>query len=505
MSTAERCLYSKLTIPTDLFYVRVVGAYVGKVAQNFGFNDKAVQDIVVGVVEAVSNIVKEAFEPDEHSTLDVSCERVPMGLKVVIKDKGLPFKPAEVLSPKGGSNAKNVSGPRRALALMKQTRDEVSFHNMVLEGKETHLTKYLQTGTVEDYYKVCELEPYEELTPDRHALSEPVGFEIRPMRSHEAIQVSKCFYQSYGYSFVYRQIYFPDRIVELNDKGQISSVVAITSDGEVIGHCALIDWDSRPNVREIGLAVVKPGFRGQGCLTQLAQYLIDKARSEGVEALFVLAATNHTYSQQVIHRFGFNDCGLLVGLGPTTLSFKSLTETLPQRETYMICFRHLKKPEDLRLYPPEHHKEFIRKLYRNIGIEPLFETPAEPEPQFSEPHSKLTVEHYSPTGFGWIEIEAYGSDVLQEIKTRLKELCLRHIEVIQLYCNLGDPLTYYMTGQLEQLGFFFAGIKPASTVGEALVLQYLNNVAVDYERINLTSTTGEDLRQYVRKHDANRE
>jgi anti-sigma regulatory factor (Ser/Thr protein kinase)/predicted GNAT family N-acyltransferase len=500
MIATDACQYSKLTIPTDISYVGVVGAYVRQVAQNFGFDATACQAVGVGVEETVSNIIREAFAPDDQATLDITCERVSMGLKIVIKDKGLPFKPTGLLSPKRASDAKPLSRPQRALALMKQTVDEVSFHNLGLDGKETHLIKYLQTGTIEDYYQICEIEPYQEPRSDR-----PVDFEVRPMQSHEAIEVSKCFYKSYGYSFVYRQIYYPGRIVELNEIGQMESVVAVTPDNEVIGHCALLRWDSRPDVAEIGLAVVKPEFRGQGCLTRLTEYLIERGKSEKARALFVLAATNHTYSQQVIHRFGFNDCSLLAGFGPATLSFRGLTETLSQRETYLICFRYPGKPEDVPLFPPEHHKEFIRKLYRNIGLEPRFETPVELEPRFAEPHSKINAAYYSPSGFGWIEIEAYGSDVLEEVKARLKEYCLKHIEVIQLHCSLGDPQTYYMIHEFEQLGFFFIGIKPSSTLGDALILEYFNNVVLDYDRIKVASVMGEELRSYVRKHDPNHE
>ncbi len=502
MSITEPCQYSKLTIPTDVSYLGVVGTYVRKVAQNFGFDERACLAVVVGVEEAVANIIKEAFAPDDWATLDVSCERVSMGLKIVIKDKGLPFNPTGLLSPtKSESDDKPLSGPKRALAVMKQTVDEVYFHNLGLEGKETHLIKYLQTGTIEDYYRVCELEPYKEPS----SASKMVEFEVRPMQPHEAIEVSKCFYKAYGYSFVYRQIYYPDRIVELNEKREISSVVAVTRHGEIMGHCALLRWDSRPDVAELGFAVVKPEFRGQGCLTRLTEYLIAKAKSEKTQALFVLAATNHTYSQRVIHRFGFNDCGLLVGFGPATLSFKGLTETLSQRETYLVCFKYVTKPEAFPIYAPEHHKEIIRMLYGNIGVEPDFEVPADPGPRFLEPHSKLKTVHYSPAAFARIDIEHYGSDVLTEVKARLKELCLKHIEVIHLYCSMEDPLTYLMTREFEQLGFFFIGIKPSSSVGDPLILQYFNNVAIDYDRIKLTSPVGEELRSYVKGHDPNQE
>src|SRR5208283_3735251 len=110
MSPSEPCQYSKLTIPTDVSYVGVVGTYVRQVAQNFGFDERACLAIVVGVEEAVSNIIREAFSPDERATLEISCERVSMGLKIAIRDKGLPFKPTGLLSPKRELDMKPSSG-----------------------------------------------------------------------------------------------------------------------------------------------------------------------------------------------------------------------------------------------------------------------------------------------------------------------------------------------------------------------------------------------------------
>ncbi len=63
MIATDACQYSKLTIPTDVSYVGVVGAYVRQVAQNFGFDERACLAIVVGVEETVSNIIREAFTP----------------------------------------------------------------------------------------------------------------------------------------------------------------------------------------------------------------------------------------------------------------------------------------------------------------------------------------------------------------------------------------------------------------------------------------------------------
>ena len=52
---------------------------------------------------------------------------------------------------------------------------------------------------------------------------------------------------------------------------------------------------------------------------------------------------------------------------------------------------------------------------------------------------------------------------------------------------------------MEMLGFFFAGIIPEMFDGDALRLQYLNNVDIDLEKAQITSDFGKELLAYVIK------
>ncbi len=72
-----------------------------------------------------------------------------------------------------------------------------------------------------------------------------------------------------------------------------------------------------------------------------------------------------------------------------------------------------------------------------------------------------------------------------------------------LYLNLRYPETALLCGEFEKLGFFIAGVLPFSHVGDALILQYLNNVFIDYDKIQVASETLEAIRAYVRSHDRN--
>ena len=52
---------------------------------------------------------------------------------------------------------------------------------------------------------------------------------------------------------------------------------------------------------------------------------------------------------------------------------------------------------------------------------------------------------------------------------------------------------------MEMLGFFFAGIIPEMFEGDALRLQYLNNVNIDFEKVRIASDFGKKLLAYVIK------
>ena len=86
-----------------------------------------------------------------------------------------------------------------------------------------------------------------------------------------------------------------------------------------------------------------------------------------------------------------------------------------------------------------------------------------------------------------IHVAQYGKNVLAEVKTRLKDLCMKKFEIIYLYLDLSDPLTCLFTEEFEKLGFFFSGLLPGGAEGDALILQYLNNVPIDYGKLRIKS------------------
>ena len=127
------------------------------------------------------------------------------------------------------------------------------------------------------------------------------------MQEAEAAEVSKSVYKTYGYSYPLEYIYFPEKIIALNQSNQIHSAVAVVDPNKIAGHCALQTWNENPQIAEMGQGVVNPEFRSLGCFAKLTEYLLELAKSKGLLGVFDRAVTNHRFSQQTGHQSGSKD------------------------------------------------------------------------------------------------------------------------------------------------------------------------------------------------------
>jgi anti-sigma regulatory factor (Ser/Thr protein kinase) len=220
---------SILTIPNDTFYLPIVGAYVTATATQLGFDVGDAFDIRLAVDEACTHIIETAFEPGEEQYLAISCQRYPSGLRIRIADRGLLFDASSI-------KAYDIrGGPDRDLAglpfcLVQQAVDEVRFVNRGWEGKELQLTKLLKVPDIETYFTEQELRPYDSAVEP----APPEVYEYRLMEPNDAAEIARCVYKTYGYTYPGESMYLPERIVTLNQSGEMISAVAVTAGGSAL-------------------------------------------------------------------------------------------------------------------------------------------------------------------------------------------------------------------------------------------------------------------------------
>jgi hypothetical protein len=252
--------------------------------------------------------------------------------------------------------------------------------------------------------------------------------------------------------------------------------------------------------------VVKPEFRSLGCFSNITRYLLDEAKSRGIKGAFGEAVTNHTVSQHTVHGFGFKDCGVRLALIPPNTFFKGMNGKIPLRVSMLVQFLYLQlpPPHTLKVYAPRHHQDMIAALYKELGVRPEIKKALPTKMQKAAATSIVKIKKFELMNYARMIIERYGRNIVSELKNKVKEICLQKTDIVNLFLNLSDPLTGTYAAQFENLGFFFGGILPGGfRNGDALILQYLSNVPIDYDAIQVESGIAKKLLTYVREQDPN--
>jgi len=485
-----------IRIPNNVDLLTPALSYAEKVAGIMDFAPDDCNKIQLSVEEACLNCINNSFLPGESGEINLHFFKRFDGIEIHIHDMGLPYDPSlePVYDPKANLLEKGTLG--LGSFLISQTMDEFRFNNLGIKGKEVVLIKYFDSPLIAqetDGQKEPEVVP----PPADNLPVEQIKFNIRRMVDEEALEVCRCIYDCYGYSYANENVYFPERVAAMNRSGKLLSSVALTDEGEMGGHFALIFYEKLP--AEVGIAVTKKKFRGQGFARQLGEFLEIEARKLGLNGLQVKMVTAHPYTQKFCMKLGYKDCGLLLAHSPKTLSFKGIADKLKQRNSDVLAFKYLEEPKTRQLYLPSQHRDMIALLYHNIGDTVECISIENPMPLKEKCSTEVNVNTLRSLAEMFV-LES-GQDTLLAIRNEMRKIFMDEIQVIELYLPLSDPMTPVYVTQLEGLGFIFTGILPETKMGDTLIMQYFNGVHIDYSQIILVSEVSKKLLAYVSGND----
>jgi anti-sigma regulatory factor (Ser/Thr protein kinase) len=246
MKVASEDQVARVTVAADTALLPPVIEFVERMTSQLGLENARHLEEAVELV--CLNVIEHAFGPDEGGSLDVYILRGAGQVVVAVEDRGLPFDYSRLQAGEDGT----------VLEKLHRAFDEVRFVNLGRQGNRVELRKHLPHADVREHLPEAE----HRSTVEAAAVSEDVPLEIRTMRPEESSELSRCVYRSYGYSYDWDSIYYPDRIRELQERGLMRSCVAVTPEDEFVGHLAVSVQHPDSPVGEAGQAVVDPRFRG---------------------------------------------------------------------------------------------------------------------------------------------------------------------------------------------------------------------------------------------------
>ncbi len=317
---------------------------------------------------------------------------------------------------------------------------------------------------------------------------------IRPMEPGDALGLVRCLYRCYGYSYKDPVLYEPRHIVEDLRSERMHSVVAVSAEGEVVGHSAVFAEDRGDRVPEAGRLVVDPRYRGHGLAERMSQLRHTLARDAGFSGYWAEAVTNHPASQREILHLGGSETGLLIGGSPAAVAMAGFENPNRGRRTLLVTHTVL-RAEPATIHLPSRHAEFAAGLAERLGLErTVVSEPAAPGDRGSRIHTSVI----TGSELAHLRVAEIGADLPERVADELEGLDAFDLGAIHLDVPLADPAAAAMVERLEPLGFSFAAWMPDFLPGgDGLRLQRVGSHPVDAEHVVCARPEGEEVRDRV--------
>lgn len=487
----------KIIIYNDLDYILPVCDFISSMAKKYNFNDKEIFQLRFAIEEILSNIIKYSYDPwMKGEEIIIIPQIITNGIKILIRDKGLPRDIFHLPEFNPNKLSDFISEESLSEYLVHNAVDKLLFRNLGKEGKEIELVKYTQEGNFAVIFENRIEDTKIEINISNDKLK-----EIRKPFPEDAAMISKLFCRAYGYSYVSDVVYYPERYNELIANKELFAAIAVTESGEIIGHIALMKPSSFSEIVEWGMAVCDPRYRGQGIMNQLSQFILEKAFKYNFTGIFSHSVSNHYFTQKTNLKLNIKPTALLLGYAYSELQFKGIHQTLKQRESTFIEFRFLQEENNINIYLPDKHREMIKKIYKNLGQE-INELPKPKSIKYYE-KTVLSDSIISALNIAEITVLHFGKDTISEIKNHVKRHCIEKIDVVYLFLNLEDPAIIDILDQIEELGFFFAGVFPHYVFKHSLIMQGIANHKYDYSLIQCYTDFAKELKNYIFRLDPN--
>lgn len=310
-------------------------------------------------------------------------------------------------------------------------------------------------------------------------------FQIDRFRPTDAEGIANLFFSVYGPDYPFDTYYFPGRIREENEKGNIHSVVARTPKGDIVGHGAL--YRSSPhngNLYEGGQYMVLKNYRNTSAIYRINKYIGETLMpGVGLDGVFGEAVCYHVTAQKASALIGLKDVALEVDLMPSESYQRE--KSAPGRVSCLVQFRSLRDRPHQVFVPPV-YLEQIEYIQSDCDISRVITPAAGTAPADSK--TGATVKFFSHAGVARVNVVQAGADfgsLAAEVERQAGE---QAVVVLQFFLNLDKPWAGCAVEHLRDRGYFLGGYVPRWFDTDGLLMQKVlsepgfDNIALHSEK-----------------------
>ncbi|GHU38745.1 hypothetical protein FACS1894190_01030 [Spirochaetia bacterium] len=493
----------KLILESKIESIEPSLSLVETLCKQKGFSQKENNDLRLALEEVLSNIVDYSFDPHDTDTdIAITINEISGGMEIRIHQNGIPFtldaaphyNPQKIKTVDDALQEKGLG-----LFLASKKVDKLECRYLGQKGNESLIVKYQSDPKVIGH-KLSEnkmLAEIQKLTED--------DIKIVLFRPADALNVARCLYATYGYTYLKAALYNPEYLKEYAQSENTIIVTAvsekITTPSDIhsekssfVAGVAIGSEDSAfAGIMEIGSLVVSWQLRGMHISDKLCIDLLDRIIQAGKNGVYTECVTLHTASQKVSLRLGLFPCCFYLNFIPNEVHFKNFDVQKSKRQTFVVYYKSIKSnnaqicfaentgalSDDPQGTAQRKLQDKILRIYKRLHITPniVFKKNCLSE------KSNIDVSRNETFRICLMFAKSISSDFADSIKKIMATRSFSIVETWMLYLNLSDAAWFYAYSDLKKLGFVWSGILPGSANGDFLVMQYVENVV--FEEINM--------------------
>jgi serine/threonine-protein kinase RsbW len=126
----------------SLHNLEKISEYITGCAHEAGLSESEIYAVQLAVDEAATNIIEHGYGMECPSRIDVTCEYLADGLKVVIYDDADPFDPSKVPEPEINVSLDEIKPRGLGIFIMKKMMDSVNYETSAETGNTLTMIKY---------------------------------------------------------------------------------------------------------------------------------------------------------------------------------------------------------------------------------------------------------------------------------------------------------------------------------------------------------------------------
>lgn len=471
----------KVAISSDLKYLRAALSYSEQIAFVLGLASKEQKNLCIAIEEVIADVINNSFSSNKKNMIELEFFESLNGVEVHISDQGTFYNPNLIpdYNPHAGLE-QNFDGLGTFLA--KNLVDSYQLGNLGAKGKRVVLRKFIASEKVLG-------RTVKKVDVSGQASTNLNDVVIRWIKGDEAESVCKKIFDSCEFSSKNEYLYYPSRFAAMNSEGKINSMIALADNGEVAGHFAIVYHEFLPP--EGGTAVTVKKYRGLGVGRKLGASVIAEAKKSRLPGMHMKVEAVEKSNLSFCHKLGYKDCGVLLQ--------HFIPDASQQRISSVITYNAFEKFLYSEIYVPDRHKVMIQKLFRHVGVDvKSLHNPSNYIPKKMK--SSLIVNVDPKNSRAEVCIIEYGQDIVHVIQYELEKIFRDQINVIEFYLPVENPTGSKLMDKLEDIGFIFVGVMPATEGGNCVILQFLNGVEPEFEALGQKSAIIDDLINYIRKN-----